>query len=643
MMKRKSRYLAAPVLALCLGAGAAQAAPTTTLTLLPVWGDHAVIQRDQPVKVSGTATAHAHVTGQLGTAAAQTEADALGQFVLTFPARAASATGVDLQVTADGRTVERHDLLVGEVWLCSGQSNMEFPLSRALNGATEAAQAADPMLRLIEVPKTIAYEPQREFGRPALWQASSSASATNFSAACYFMARDLRKALNVPVGAIHASWGGSQLRPWLSPQAGLALYGAAQMQVLHQYAVDPLAAVAGFAPQWAQWYRGAAGGTQPWLHPDVLSWQPVPQISGWLAWTGTPLATHATGTVWLRRQIHLTRVQAAAGGVLTLGVLDDLDMTFVNGQAVGNTFGWDTIRQYRLPPAYLHEGTNEVMVAVTNSYANGGFASTADTLSLRLGNGETLPLADGWRFSISEAQGYPPRPAWDANSGIGVMHNHMIAPLGSLALKGVAWYQGESDADTPGYAARLKALIGGWRALFGPDLTVAVVQLANYGPVQLAPGPSNWANLRNEQRLVAAQDPHVALVSAIDLGERGDIHPANKLVLGQRLAMAARGLPMPMPVSAVREGTAIRVRFTGIEGGLHAWSGPDPLGVELCGPGDTDCRYARAAIAGTALVVPGDGRPVARIRYAWADSPVVNLFDGRALPVPGFALDVTGN
>jgi len=641
---RHANWVSASALVVAwLGASAVQAQTPASLTLLPVWGDHAVIQRDAPVKVDGDAAPRAAVSGRLGEATAQTQADARGRFELVFPARAASTTAVDLVVSANGQSVARHDLLVGDVWLCSGQSNMEFPLARALNGEMEAAHSADPMLRLLEVPKTIAYEPQRDFGRPAAWQASARESTIGFSAACYLMARNLRTALKVPVGAIHASWGGSQLRPWLSPEAGLALYGQADMRQLAQYAGDPLAAVTGFAPRWVEWYHGAAGGTDPWLHPDILPWQPVPQISGWLAWTGTPLASKATGTVWLRRQVRLTQAQAAAGAVLGLGVLDDLDMTWVNGKPVGNTFGWDTEREYRLPPAYLHEGVNEIMVAVTNSYANGGFVSTPDKLALRIGTGETLPLADGWRFSISPAQTYPPRPAWDANGGIGVMHNHMIAPLGSLSLKGVAWYQGESDVDTPGYAGRLKALIGGWRGLFGQDLSVEIVQLANYGPVGLAPGPSSWAALRNEQRLVAAQEPHVSLVSAIDIGERSDIHPANKQALGLRLAMAARGIAMPMPASAVREGASIRVRFTGIDGGLLAWSGPDPLGIELCGPGDTDCRYARAAIEGDTLIVPGDGRPVTRVRYAWADSPVVNLFDGRSLPVPGFALDVVGN
>lgn len=634
-MTRKSLAITAALAALTPGGALAQG-----LDLLPVWADNAVIQRDAPIRIEGSATPRTTVTARLGEASASTQADAQGYFTLTFPARPASAQGIDLSVSAAGATLVRHDLLVGDVWLCSGQSNMEFPLSRALNGGMEVALSADPALRLLEVPKVVAYTPQRHFGRPAAWQASGPDSTGNFSAACWFMARDLRKALGVPVGAIHASWGGSRARPWLAPEAGAALYGAAQMQVLRQYENDPLGAITGFAPQWTQWYRDATGGSEPWSHPDALPWSDVPGITGWLGWTGTPLATKATGTVWLRRQVTLTPAQAAAGAVLALGVLDDCDMTFVNGHAVGNTFGWDTERAYRVPPAMLHAGVNEIMVAVTNTFANGGFASTADKLAWRVGSGEVLPLADGWRFSVSAARDYPPRPAWDANGGIGVMHNGMIAPLGHAAMKGLAWYQGESDVDTPGYADRLKALIAGWRARFGAGLAVEVVQLANYGAVQLAPGASTWAALRDEQRRVADSTPGVALVSAIDLGERGDIHPANKLTLGQRLAMAAQGQAMPMPVSAQREGGAIRVTLRGVEGGLHAWSGPDPLAIELCAPGDTDCRYARATIAGDSLVIPDDGRPVARVRHAWADSPLVNLHDGRMLPVPGFALDV---
>jgi sialate O-acetylesterase len=219
------------------------------------------------------------------------------------------------------------------------------------------------------------------------------------------------------------------------------------------------------------------------------------------------------------------------------------------------------------------------------------------------------------------------------------MHNRMIAPLGMVALKGVAWYQGESDVDTPGYQQRLAALIAGWRAQFGADLRTLVVQIANYGPVQKAAGPSHSAALREDQRRAVAADPGTALVTAIDVGEHSDIHPANKQAVGQRLALAARGVPMPMPLSAQREGGSIRLRFSGIEGGLHAWSGVGPLGFELCGHDQASCHLVAARIEGDSVLI-ADEPAMERLRYAWADSPTVNLYDGRDLPVPGFELPV---
>jgi len=634
------KHVRLALLASVLATGTARAADSAPLTLGPIWSDHGVIQRDAPIAVSGSTAAGAEVKGMLGTDGVVAQADAEGRFVLTFPARAASTMPVDLGVDAGGQHLERHDLLVGDVWLCSGQSNMEFPVTRALNGAMVAQMSADPQLRLIEIPKAIAYTPQGDFAKPVAWAAAAPDNVPPFSAACYFMARGLRAALHVPIGAIHASWGGSQIRPWLDPQAGAALYGAAEMALLHRFESDRLGAVTAFAPTWERWYGEGTGDSQPWLHPDQLAWQPVPQIAGWLAWKGTPLATHATGTVWLRRQVTLTKAQAAAGATVMLGVLDDMDMSFVNGHPVGNTFGWDEERAYRLPPAILHAGVNEIMVAVTNSYADGGFASPASKLAFRLGTGETMPLADGWRYSISTIASYPPRAPWDANGGIGVMYNRMIAPLGTLALRGMAWYQGESDTDTPGYGDRLKAMIAGWRTRFGPHMAVEIVQLANYGAPATGPGMvSSWAAMRDVQRQVVAADPDARLVSAIDIGERTDIHPANKLLLGNRLALAAQGKAMPMPESATRGAGGVRIHFTGVEGGLQVWSAPGPIGFELCDAVGA-CRYASATAAGDDVMLADDGKPVATVRYAWADSPVVDLFDGRQIPVPAFALPV---
>ena len=632
-----ARLTALLVAAAAYSCPAFAAAPT--LQLGAVWSDHAVIQRGQPIVVEGIASPAARVAGTLSTEPAAAIADAEGRFALRFAPRAASVEPATLAVSAGDETVRVGDLLVGDVWLCSGQSNMEFPLTRALNGDMEVGLASDPLLRLLQVPKTIAYVPDRVFGKDTRWALAAPETAAPFSAACYFMARELRRARGVPVGAVHASWGGSKVTPWLDPDAGAALAGASDMALLALFAKDRLAAVTQFAPRWQGWYSGVTGGSQPWAKPDTLTWQSVPAVTGWLGWKDTPLAVKPIGTVWLRRQVTLTAAEAKSGATLALGVMDDMDTTFVNGHAVGNTFGWDEERAYHVPGAFLRAGVNEIMVAVTNTYGNGGFASPADRLALRLDGGRAIPLADSWRFAIAPTTAEPPRSPWDANAGVGLMHNRMIAPLGHFAMEGAAWYQGESDIGTADYPARMKALIAGWRARFGAGLKIALVQLANYGSPASAPVESGWGHMRDVQRRIVAEDPAAWLATAIDLGERTDIHPANKLLLGQRLAMGALGQSLPMPVSARRDAGGVRVTFSGIEGGLHSWSSNGAIGFELCDTGGT-CRFSPATVDGDAVVIRSEGASPVRIRYAWADSPVVNLFDGRSLPVPGFELPV---
>ncbi|MBO9579300.1 MAG: sialate O-acetylesterase [Sphingobium sp.] len=634
---KRALHRAGTALAAVLIAAPGLAAPV----LAPIWTDHAVIQRDAPILVSGQARPQERIDGDLGGQKSSAVASDDGTFTLRFPARPADGAALTLRITGpDGTGPDVHDLKMGDVWLCSGQSNMEFAVERALNGDMIARMANDVDLRLLQIPKDTAGVPAATFKMPVAWATASPSSVPSFSAACYFMGKELRAQQGIPVGLIHASWGGSRLRPWLTPDAAEALYGKAEVAMLRQHDSDPFGAVTAFAPQWADWYRKETGGTQPWTDPAQLSWAPVPRIGVWNAWTGTPLAANANGTVWLRRSVVLTSAQAKAGATLSLGIIDDMDMSFVNGRAVGNTFSWDEERHYRVPPALLRAGVNEIMVAISNSWDKGGFTTGADKLQLAIANGPTIPLAEGWRYSIAPVKSFPPRPPWDSNGGIGVMHNRMVAPLGHIALKGAVWYQGESDVDVPGYADRLRALFAGWRRQFSPGMRMLVVQLANFGPPQTAPAPSGWATIREDQRAIASNDGNAALVAAIDIGERTDIHPANKPLLGQRLAMAAQGVALPMPVSATREGGMIRLRFSGVEKGLAAWSGPAPLGFELCGADQSSCRYAQTRIDGADVMLSDDGAPATRVRYAWGESPVVNLFDGRALPVPGFELPI---
>jgi sialate O-acetylesterase len=271
----------------------------------------------------------------------------------------------------------------------------------------------------------------------------------------------------------------------------------------------------------------------------------------------------------------------------------------------------------------------------------GGFFAGPEPLAFTAANGERVPLGADWEYAQTQVTDIPPRAPWDANAGLGVMHNAMVAPLGKMKLAGVAWYQGEADIGQGAYDAKLAALFAGWRRQFGPETRMLVVQLADFGERRSAPGESGWAQLRDEQRLGVAADANAAMVTTIDIGEPTDIHPANKNDLGKRLAAAFNTRAMPAPERATREGSRVTVSFTGIAGALVVQGGPYPLGVELCGAASGSCQFVIAKAEGNRLLlaVP-DGMTPTRVRYAWADAPVVNLVDGEGMPVPGFELGI---
>ena len=607
------------------------------------YGDGMVLQRGEPILISGTAAPGSTVEGMLGTETARAKAGSDGAFTLSFPAREASEEGISLTLRdPDGETV-LHDILIGDVYLCSGQSNMELTVNRALNTWNELRLSPDDGMRLLKIPNATAPVPQAQFSEAVAWQAANSDSVAEFSAACYYMGKQLRADhRDVPLGLIHSNWGGSAARAWFTPESVANMYGDEALAQLRLYQRDPLAAAQAFVPQWYDWWRANDNGREPWTDSSMLDWKPIPQFSFWNEWKGTGLDTNPQANVWLRQTIDLTAQQAAGEGSLAIGAIDDLDLTWVNGHPVGYTFGWGVERTYRVPAEYLHEGENEILIAANNMWDTGGFFAGPDRLSFTAANGDTMPLGADWEYSIGTVEGIPPRAPWDANAGLGVMHNYMIAPLGPMRLEGVAWYQGEADVGQPDYDAKLRELFAGWRRQFGPQTRMLVVQLADFGARHSEPTASGWAQLRQDQLDGVAADSNAALVTAIDIGEPNDIHPANKNDLGKRLAYAAEGKTMPMPKSARFSGETLVVTFTGIEGDLQALGGPYPLGVELCGDAQESCRWAVPTLEGDRMVISvDDGQAVSRVRYAWADAPIVNLYDSRQMPIPGFELPVT--
>ena len=607
------------------------------------YGDNMVLQAGQPLTLSGRTLPGVKVEAKLGETVASAVSDGSGAFTLTLPAQSNSTAPATLTISDPSGSTTLRNILFGNVFLCGGQSNMELPVIRALNVDNELRLSPDEGMRLLSIPKTTAPVPQTAFPSPVTWRAANRDSVADFSAACFYMAKALRqKDPATPVGLIHSNWGGSAARAWYDPKGAAEREGTAQLDLLKLYARDPYAAAQAFVPQWFDWYRKADNGREPWKNSALLSWKPIPKFSFWNEWKGTGLDTNPRANVWLKKVITLTPEQVKGDGSLAIGAIDDMDLTFVNGHPVGYTFGWGVERTYRVPAAHLKAGPNEILIAANNMWDTGGFYAGPERLAFTAANGSKVPLGADWVYARIDSTDVPPRAPWDANAGLGVMHNAMIAPLGHMKLAGVAWYQGETDAGQPAYDAKLASLFAGWRRQFGPQTRMLVVQLADWGQRRAAPAESGWAQTRDQQRLGVMADSNAALVTAIDIGEPTDIHPANKNDLGKRLAAAFNGRAMPMPLRAVREGSTVTVSFTGIVGALTVQGGPTALGAELCGAAAGSCQFVIARAEGSDLVltVP-DGIVPTRVRYAWADAPVVNLVDGEGMPIPGFGLDIT--
>ncbi|MCI2244601.1 9-O-acetylesterase [Xanthomonas sp. PPL568] len=623
--------------------------------LHPLFQDHAVLQRDRPMPVWGHAAPGATVSVTFARQSVSARADADGRWRATLKPIAAGGP-YDMTVRAGQERQVVRDVLIGDVWLCSGQSNMELPVWRALDASRELAAATQPSIRLFAVPKAAAVTPQEAFAAAVAWQPASPQTVREFSAACFYFARELQKTVKVPMGLIQAAWGGARIEAWTSADALRAQGGMdAALDVLALYATDPVAASARWGRHWQQWWSTRAGakpGDTPW-QPGAgrTGWQDAPAALGaWERW-GVPALADYNGTVWYRTQVTLTAAQAAQGARLVLGPVDETDMTWVNGVAVGSQNAPSDPRRYALAPGLLKAGRNTVVVNVLDTYGEGGLAGPASAQAVELEDGTRIVLDAPWQYRVAPDPQSPPLAPWHAASGMSTLYNGMIAPLGAYGLRGMLWYQGESNTgDGAAYATRLSGLRDDWRRQFGTALPLLVVQLAGYGRPPRAPAESGWAQVREAQRRVAAEDPHSGLAVAIDIGDAYDIHPPNKQELGRRLAQAARHVVYgeralapsgPTPRAASRTQGTVRIAFDDVVGALVTTGANGPIGFELCDAQAQHCTYADAALDGRTVVLRSPQAATAtRIRYCWADGPVCTLGDSSGAPAGPFELSL---
>ncbi len=637
--------------ALCCGPALANAPRFTNL-----FGDHAVLQRDEPVRLSGRADPGAALTVEIGGQSLVTTADADGRWaVMTKPM---SAGGPYTLSVSDGRArTQLSDVMVGEVWFCSGQSNMGLKLQDATNGGNEVRDSENPQLRFIDVGRDVAARPLEEAKAVSGWTLAAPASIGPASAACYFMAKALQSHFGVTVGFITSTWGGTQTQAWIGETGlrPLKTYDDA-LDRLDLYAKDQQAGEARQARYFDDWWathEPDAKAKAAWAKPafDDTSWKPVHPTKVWER-LGDPELTSFNGAVWYRTAFTLTKAQADGATRIALGLIDDSDTTFVNGVRVGGIEGRTTRRSYALPKGLLVAGRNVVSVRALDSGGSGGLYDTDDQRFLALADGSKLPLPEAWRYRVSaplDALGDVPVTPWDPTKGTGSLYNGMVAPVTPYTVKGVAWYQGESNVYDPAAFGRLlPALVQQWRTAFGvADLPFVIAQLPNYGPVSVQPGVSKTAEVREQQRRTAQTLDRVGLTSIIDIGDRYDIHPGQKTVVGNRLALTARRVAYgetvaqsPSPVGVTRSGDDLVMRFKDTASGLRTYSSDTAIGFEVC-DGDRRCRYASAVATGDHVTLTGANRPEVRaIRYAWAESPFVNLFNSEDLPVGPFEITV---
>ena len=626
------------------------ALPVAHAVELPrLFSDGMVVQRDQPVQVWGHAAPGARVAVSFAGAAAITaQADDAGRWSLELPAQTA---GGPYTMRIDDGTQPRvlQDVLVGDVWLASGQSNMEWSVAQSMDRDAEIARATDPQIRHFKIPKSWAGASQDQLAGGE-WVASSPQVAGQFSAVAHFFARELRKVTGVPIGIIDSTWGGSRIEAWMDASSQ-GLDDAALARQAETLRADDERALAQTRRNLAQWPTLPVDDAG-WQAPDLAmsTWAPIAVPSLWEAagWNGMD------GVAWYRTTFTLTGEEAAAGVLLGVGRIDDSDATWVNGTQVGETrMRYNQPRRYSVPAAVLRAGVNHVAVRVTDTGGGGGIHGEVGEVFVQPQGGTPRALAD-WRFRPSDVS---LALVDDKNQHPALLYNAMIHPLQPYALRGVIWYQGESNANTVADALRYRrqfpALIEQWRTQWrtqwdAPSLPFLWVQLANFSSGVDKGDESPWATLREAQSMTLWM-PGTAQAVAIDIGDPADIHPLNKQEVGRRLALAARhvaygeALPFhgPVPQYTRFEGNKAHVEF-GTSGGTLAVRGGGTRvhGFALAGtdqvfhPAEATLQDGRVVVRSAAVPRP------AAVRYGWSDNPAdADLINTDQLPASPFRSD----
>ncbi|RZK41799.1 MAG: sialate O-acetylesterase [Pedobacter sp.] len=596
-----------------------------------------VLQRDQPIKIWGWASAKEIISVTFKDKTYSTKTGENGEWsVILAPQKAGGPFKMRIN------QIELHDLLIGDVWLCSGQSNMEAQMSRAnikANYPKEIQESNYPQIRQFTVKRNMAFLPITDVQTDNGWISANPNTILDFSAVAYFFAKELYERYKVPIGIINSSVGGTPIQSWVSSD-----YTAVPPMLQDTSEVKRILKAHELKTE--QWHKSIReedlGMNQKWFLGDNNEqgdWQSVNDLSK----LNQAIKLPKYGSMWFKTTITIPPHLVGKPATLSLGMMHTEDETYLNGQKIGGINSGYTERHYPVPAHSLKEGENSLMIRLISPTTGISF-NTTNTYTLRFDK-DSIPLTKPWNFNFGIEKELLPRGNGLSLHSPTAYYYAMIKPLSKYGIKGVAWYQGESNIPKPQeYETLLTSLIKLWRTDWQQtELPFLIVQLANYSSTGIEPEVSNWALLRAAQ-LEASKTPYTAMIVTHDIGERDDLHPKNKLDVGKRLSLAARKVAYgenivfsgPIYKSMKIDGSEAIVSFDHIGKGLMK-IGDRLQGFSLSADGK-NFTAANARIVGRQVIVSSANisKPVA-LRYAWADSPDgANLYNKEGLPAASF-------
>jgi sialate O-acetylesterase len=611
-----------------------------------IFGDHMVLQRNKPIRIWGSASKGENINISLNGQSTRIKAGKDGNWQATLPAM---THGGPYTLSIKGKNeVSFTDVLIGEVWLCSGQSNMEWTVNNSDNATKEIAAANYPLIRHITVPKATSLNPEKNI-KPANWDVCSPATVANFTAVGYFFAREIYQKLNIPVGLINSSWGGTHVETWTS---GPSFFGDPEFALLK--AKMPATMDVIIADKKAK-MDALIKKSQPGLPTasevklystegfDDSQWKNM-KVPGLWENQGFP---NFDGEIWFRRSFSIPADIRLTELRLELGMIDDIDSTFINGTFIGSTNVYNKKRVYSIPAGLL-KNRNTIAVKVMDSGGGGGIYGESEDIGLYIGQ-TFVPLSGDWNYRIEKA--YADGNSINPNAYPTLLYNGMIHPLVGYGIGGAIWYQGESNAGRADqYNTSFPLMINDWRAMWKDSFPFYFVQLTHWqaGGGTSQNGGSTWAELREAQQNTLRL-PYTGMAVITDIGNSADIHPRNKQDVGKRLAMLAllktyginvQGESPSFEAMTVNADKVV-LSFNNVYAGWKVKNKYGYInGFEIAGA-DQQFHYAKAWEENGKIVVFSEkvANPVA-VRHCWADDPNdVNLFNSQGLPAAPFRTD----